>query len=271
MLKELKESQDRNRVWVHYGRVISEILHQGGILKAITEVQIYNDTHLGTVTGKVIKRTLGNMSLIPKDSFKELPIDLRESDDVSNLMEDFPPICKKEPMDVQMYHIQEHYALNGKKIILEDVPETMYGGTLSVAKGRKSRRKGMTKEEYLEAEQPSKKAKKGKAASDKLKIGGSGLPSIAEEVQDLDTNVVLNKKTISGKTAASSTQGAPDQPQVPKKKRKPAMRKIKESPYVTQEVEDEEAATGLVTREIRKKQVVDAATLAKIGELARGI
>jgi hypothetical protein len=147
MIKELKESQNNNRSWVPYGIVISEILHQGRILKAISEVQIYNDTHLGTVTGKVISgKTLKNMSLIPKDGFIELPIDLTESDAISNLMEGFPPICKQEPLDVQMYYIQERFALTGKKIRLEDVPETMYGGALPVAKGRKSKRKAITKE-----------------------------------------------------------------------------------------------------------------------------
>jgi hypothetical protein len=79
----------------------------------------------------------------------------------------------------------------------------MYGGALPVARRRKSKRKETSNEEYLEAEQPSKKAKK-ERASDKLKIGGSGLPSIQEEVQDLNTDVVLNKRTRSGKAAASS-------------------------------------------------------------------
>jgi hypothetical protein len=82
--------------------------------------------------------------------------------------------------------------------------------------------------------------------------------------------VVLNNKTRSGKVAAS-TQAAPEQPTIPKKKRKVATRKLKESAYVTQEEEEVEDATGLVTREVKKKKVVDAATLAKIGELVKGI
>jgi hypothetical protein len=172
-----------------------------------------------------------------------------------------------------MYYIQEHYALTGKKIILEDVPENMYGETLPVAKGRKSKRKAMSKEEYLEVEQPAKEAKKGKAASDKLNIGGTGLPSIEEEVEDLDTNVVLNRKTRSGKVVASSIEIAPDQPPVPKKKRKPALRKIKESPYVVEEVEGVEASTDLVIREINKKkaEVAAAEALQKALELAKQI
>jgi hypothetical protein len=187
----------------------------------------------------------------------------------------FPPICKQEPLEVQMHYIKEHFALTGKKIRLEDVPKTMYGGALPVEKGRKSKRKALTKEEYLEdeSEEPKqKKAKKDKKekTSSKLKVGSSGLPTIQEEVQDLDTNTVLNRRTRSGK-AATSTQTAPEQPPVPKKKRKTVVRKLKESVYVAEDEEEIEAATELVTREVKKNKKEDAATLARIRELAKGI
>jgi hypothetical protein len=95
-------------------------------------------------------------------------------------MEDLPPICKKDPLEVQMNYIKDHFATTGKVIRLEDVPENMYGGALQVAKGRKSKRKAITKDEYLEAEQPAKKAKKEKKekAPGKVNVGGSGLPTI---------------------------------------------------------------------------------------------
>jgi hypothetical protein len=114
----------------------------------------------------------------------------------------------------------------------------MYGGALSIAKGRKSKRKAITKDEYLEdaSEQPKqKKAKKEKKekASGKVNVGGSGLPTIQEEVQDLNTDAVLNRRTRSGK-AAAFTQSAPEQPPVPKKKRKTVVRKLKESTYVAE-------------------------------------
>jgi hypothetical protein len=48
-------------------------------------------------------------------------------------MEDFPPICKKDPLEVQMNFIKDHYATTGKVITLEDVPKEMYGGALPVA------------------------------------------------------------------------------------------------------------------------------------------
>jgi hypothetical protein len=209
------------------------------------------------------------MSLIPKDAFKKLSTDISESRAKSNLLEDFPPIYKKDPIDVQMHFITDHFKTYGQVIRLEDVPEEMYGGALPVAKSRKSKRKETFKEEYLEVEQPSKKAKKDKAF-DKLKIGGSGLPTIKEEVQDLNTDAVLNKRTRSGK-AAASTQTAPEQPPIPKKKRKTVVRKLKESAYVAEEEEQIAVATDLVTREVKKKKMEDAAALEKIRELAKGI
>jgi len=35
MMCALKESQNTNRSWIPYGRLLSEIFHQGGILKAL--------------------------------------------------------------------------------------------------------------------------------------------------------------------------------------------------------------------------------------------
>jgi hypothetical protein len=98
------------------------------------------------------------MKLISKVT--KLATDLTESSARSNLMEDFPPICKKDSLEVQMNFIKDHYATSGKVIRLEDVPEEMYGGALPIARSRKSKRKVISKEEYLEAEQPAKRAKK---------------------------------------------------------------------------------------------------------------
>jgi len=43
MIKTLRESQLINRVWVPYGRLISEILHQRGILKALDDTKVFTD------------------------------------------------------------------------------------------------------------------------------------------------------------------------------------------------------------------------------------
>ena len=92
------------------------------------------------------------------------------------------------------------------------------------------------------------------------------MPSIQQEVQDLDPAKVLNKRTRSGKSAETS------QPQsahltISKKKRKIAIKKPKEASLA----EEEEVATGLVTREIRRKKVAEEATLQKAKEIAQEI
>jgi len=109
MLWALKESQNSNRSWIPYGRLLFEIFHQGGILRALKLSKVVNDKQLGTVTSKIINAgTLRKMHLIKKDEFTKLKTDLQESFVVSNLMDDFPPICKQDPIDVQTNCILDH-------------------------------------------------------------------------------------------------------------------------------------------------------------------
>jgi len=154
---------------------------------------------------------------------------------MSNLMEGFPPICKQDPLDVQLYYIHDHLQSIGENIQLEDIPDQMYGGALPVAKSRKTKRKALTKDEYLDegSEQPAKRVKKAK--TDKAsKANGSG-STIQEEVQDLEPVKVLNKRTRSGKEAVPSPP-QPSKPSIPKKKRKPVVRILK---IASAEEEDE--------------------------------
>ena len=58
MIKTLREIQLNNRVCVPYGRLISEILYQGGILKALDETKVFTDQQLGTVTGRLSMEAL---------------------------------------------------------------------------------------------------------------------------------------------------------------------------------------------------------------------
>jgi len=104
---------------------------------------------------------------------------MKESRATSNLMQNFPPICKQDPQDVQLYYIHDHLKSTGENIQLEDIPETMYCGAHPVAKRRKTKRKPLSEAEYLEgeSEQPAKKAKKAK--KDKTdEATGSGLSTI---------------------------------------------------------------------------------------------
>ncbi|RHN60155.1 hypothetical protein MtrunA17_Chr4g0022371 [Medicago truncatula] len=145
MIKELREIQENKRCWIPYGRLISEILHQGGILKALKEVNIFTDEQLGTETDKVINgSTLKKMHLIKKEDYTKLSIGLKESNAVSNLMDDFPPICKQDPLDVRMNFIMDHFENTGQTIKLSDIPDTMYGGALPIAKSRKTKKRAIS-------------------------------------------------------------------------------------------------------------------------------
>jgi len=69
MVKALTDSQTINRTWIPYGRLISEIFYQGGLLKGLSETRGFTDKMLGTVTGKIINgATLANMKLIMLDT-----------------------------------------------------------------------------------------------------------------------------------------------------------------------------------------------------------
>jgi len=142
MIKTLKESQLINRAWIPYGRLISGIFNQGGLLRGLSETRGFRDDMLGTITGKIINgSTLANMRLIKPKAIITLETDLNESRVSSNLMEGFPPICKQDPLDVQLFYIHDHLQSTGEEIHLEDILETMYGGTVKVAKSRKTKRK----------------------------------------------------------------------------------------------------------------------------------
>ena len=87
------------------------------------------------------------MKLIKKEDYTELSTDLKESAVVSNLMDNFPPICKQDPLDVRVNYILDHYEKTGQTIKLSDIPDTMYGGALPIAKSRKSKKRAISEVE----------------------------------------------------------------------------------------------------------------------------
>jgi hypothetical protein len=103
-----------------------------------------------------------------------------------------------------------------------------------------------------------------------VNVVGPTVPTIQEEVQDLDAGKVLNKRTISGKSVGTS-QTQPPQPPLPKKKKKPAIRKLNIIEYVSKDEEKIEATTNLVTREIKNKKAAEEASLQKADLLAQEI
>jgi len=94
-------------------------------------------------------KTLRKMNLIEKGAFNKLSTNLKELHVVSSLMNDFPPIWKQDPIEVRLNYIMEHYERTSEPIRLSDIPDTMYGGALPVAKSRKTKRKALTEAEYL--------------------------------------------------------------------------------------------------------------------------
>jgi len=108
MLLAQKESQEKQRSFVPYGRVLSEIFHQGGILEALRLSKLVTDEHLGTVVGKYINaNNFKNMYLVKKVT--ELPTDLKESMILSDLIPNFPQISKEDPPEVRAAYVYDHY------------------------------------------------------------------------------------------------------------------------------------------------------------------
>ena len=91
------------------------------------------------------------MKLIRKEDHQELRTDLKESSVISNVMDDFPPICKQDPLEVRVMFIKEYYETTGQIIKISDIPDEMYGGALPIARNRKSLKRKMTEAEYLDA------------------------------------------------------------------------------------------------------------------------
>jgi len=241
-------------------------------LKAVKQSKIIIDAQLGTMTGKIINgRTLIKMQLIKKKEFKEVNIDLKESYVVCNLMDDFPPICRQDPQEIRAHFVYEHWERTRETIKYDEIPETMYGGVLPIARKRKSKKKATSEAVDIEeaSEPKKKKAKKAKNVHQE-QATGSDVPSIEEEVSDLEPAKILDKRTRSGKTVGSS-QSLPPQSTISKKKRKPSIRKMKVSTYVEEEDAQIEAATDLVSREVKRKKVADAAALQKVLEIAKNI
>jgi len=152
LIKSLEDSQTIKKNFVPYGRLLLEIFHQIGVLDALKSVNCYTDAQLSTVTGRIINgATLVTMKLIRKEDHQELSTDLKESSVISNLMDDFPPICKQDPLEVKVMFIKEYYETTGQIIKISDIPDEMYGGALPIARNRKSLKRKMTEAEYLDA------------------------------------------------------------------------------------------------------------------------
>ena len=203
MIRNLKDSQTINRNCIPYGRLILEILHQGGILKALKKVNYFTDAQLGTVIGKIINGgTLKHMKLIRKEDHKVFSTDLKKSSVISNLMDDFPPICKQDPLEVRVMYMKEYFEMTGETIKISDILDEMYGGALSIAKSRKSLKRKMIEVDYLD-DTSEQVAKIAKATASQPNPTTSDVLSFQQEAQELDAYEVLNKENRSKKQVDS--------------------------------------------------------------------
>jgi len=194
LIKNLKDSQTIKKNFVPYGRLLSEIFHQGGILNALKEVNYFTDAQLGTVTGRIINgATLVSMKFIKKVDYKELSTDLKESSVISNLMDDFPPICKQDPLEVRVMFIKEYFEMTGQIIKISDIPDEMYGGALPIAKNRKSMKRKMTEAEYLD-DTPETAAKIAKSSAPQPNSSTSDMLLDQQEAPEADVHEDLPKK-----------------------------------------------------------------------------
>jgi len=95
MIWALKESEEDDKKHIPYGRLLSEIFYQGGLLNVLRQTGVESDEHLRTVTGMFINGiTLRYIGIVKK--FVKRESDLKESQIVSDLMIDFPPISKQD-------------------------------------------------------------------------------------------------------------------------------------------------------------------------------
>ena len=139
MILALKESKEKDRKFIPYGILLSEIFYQGGLLKALKDSGVVSDDQLGTMTRKYINgSTLKNMGIVKK--VDKLDSDLKESMIVSDLMIDFPPISKQDNLEVLAAYVTTHYEKTRETINLSSIPETQVGVPLRVAKRVNPRR-----------------------------------------------------------------------------------------------------------------------------------
>jgi len=194
LIKNLKDSQTIKKNFVPYGRLISEIFHQGGILDALKKVNYFTNAQLGTVTGRIINgATLVTMKLIRKEDHKELSTNLKESSVISNLMDDFPPICKQDPLEVRVMFIKEYFEMTGQIIKISDIPDEMYGGALPIAKNRKSLKRKMIEAEYFD-DTPEFAAKIAKSSAPQPNPSTSDMLLVQQEAPAANDYEVLTKK-----------------------------------------------------------------------------
>jgi len=106
----------------------------------LRQIGVVTDEHLGTVTAKFINgRTLRYMGIVK--CFVKLDTDLKESQIVSDLMIEFPPISKQDNEEVLASYVMLHYEKTGEIINYSSILETPAGVPLRIASKKRKAKK----------------------------------------------------------------------------------------------------------------------------------
>jgi len=110
-------------------------------------------------------------------------------------MDDFPPICKQDPLEVKVMFIKEYFELTGQVIRISDIPDEMYGGALPIAKNRKSLKRKLTEPEYLD-DTPEFAAKVAKTSASQTHSTASDMIIPHQEAQEADDSEHQDPKNV---------------------------------------------------------------------------
>jgi hypothetical protein len=163
--------------------LLLEIFYQGGLLKVLKDNGVVSEKDLGTITGRIINgKTMRYMHIVDKAIVEKDK--MKESQNVSDLMEDFPPISKEENPELLAAYVVTRFEKTGEIINLSSIPETTGGVPLKIAiKKRKSKKAAL---EAVEESEPKPKKQKNPKKAPELNVIKPTLPAIQEEIVDLE-------------------------------------------------------------------------------------
>lgn len=182
-----------------------------------------SDDDLGTVTRKIINgKTLRYIHIANKAIV--LKSDMQESQIVSYLMVDFPPISKEDNPKVMAVYVVTHFEQTREIINYSGIPKNAIGVPLKVASKKRKSKKVVSK--AVKESKPKPKKQKKSKKSPTLNFIESTLPEIQDEVADLGPVEVLSTRTRGGSSGAASQP----KPKVHTKGKK-QIKKLKMSKY----------------------------------------
>jgi len=173
-------------------------------------------------------------------------------------MTEFPPISKEDNAEVLIHFVNHHFQETGEIINLNSILEIADGGSLRVARKRKSKKSAS---EVVD-EPKSKKHKQPRRALI-LNVVETTLPLIQEEVDELEPFKVLKSRTRGGTVEAASTQPGP---RIQNKRR--TVRKLKESQYIEDESTEIEMSSIVSDKPLTEAQ--EASLVEKPVKVASG-